>query len=154
MQDLAGFSLVNLNWGPCPQKRMSSRFISLLSSAAFKKPGPFADFEKVKGKVLPKSWTYSLLRTILYKGYVFRFKKVTSCGIVVHSCFGFSLGTSFVCSRQVFWGLRSQTSSGISTNAVISLSWHSSGLLGIHSIILQYWNIEKRALSNFAFQYC
>ena len=28
---------------------MSSRLVSLLSSAPFKKPGPSADFEKVKG---------------------------------------------------------------------------------------------------------
>ena len=34
--------------GPCPQKRMSSRLVSLLGSAPFKKPGPSADFEKVK----------------------------------------------------------------------------------------------------------
>ena len=32
--------------GPCPQKRMSSRLVSLLGSAPFKKPGPSADFEK------------------------------------------------------------------------------------------------------------
>ena len=34
---------------PCPQKRISSRLVSLLGSAPFKKPGPSADFEKVKG---------------------------------------------------------------------------------------------------------
>ena len=34
---------------PCPQKKMSSRLVSLLGSSPFKKPGPSADFEKVKG---------------------------------------------------------------------------------------------------------
>ena len=31
---------------------------------------------------------------------------------------------------------------------------HWSGDLWCHTVILQYWNIEKRALSNFAFQHC
>ena len=38
---------------PCPQIRMSSRLLSLLGSAPFKKPGPSADFEKVKGGRYP-----------------------------------------------------------------------------------------------------
>ena len=36
--------------GPFPQKRMSSRLLSLLGSASFKTSGPSADFEKVKGE--------------------------------------------------------------------------------------------------------
>ena len=40
--------------GPCPKKRMSSRLVSLLGSTPFKKPGPSADFEKVKRGELPK----------------------------------------------------------------------------------------------------
>ena len=36
------------------QKGMSLRLVSLLGSAPFKKPGPSADFEKAKGRTLPK----------------------------------------------------------------------------------------------------
>merc|ERR1711911_483597 len=50
-----------------------------------------------------------------------------SLGTMVHSCLGVSLGTSLVTNLQVFWGLRSQTSSGTSTRVAVTLSWHSSG---------------------------
>jgi len=50
-----------------------------------------------------------------------------SWGTVVHSSLGFRLGTSLVTRRQVFWGLRSQVSSGTSTSVSTVLSWHSSG---------------------------
>ena len=50
--------------GPCPQNRMSSRLVSLIGSAPFKKPGPSADFDKVKGRELPKRDTdHSVLKT-------------------------------------------------------------------------------------------
>ena len=58
-------SLVNL-LGPCPQKRMSSRLVSLLGSAPFEKPGPSADFENVKGgRYLKECGMSSLLEYIL-----------------------------------------------------------------------------------------
>ena len=38
----------------------------------------------------------------------------------------FLLGTSLVTSLPVFWGFRSQTSSGMSTRLSTCLSWHSS----------------------------
>merc|ERR1719278_2449443 len=50
---------------------------------------------------------------------------------MVHWCSGLSLGTSLVMNRQVFWGLRSQTSSGTSTSEAITLSWHSSSLVDV-----------------------
>ena len=52
--------------GPCPQNRISSRLVSLLGSAPFKKPGPSADFEKVIGGMLPKRDTN--LELILFWG--------------------------------------------------------------------------------------
>ena len=52
--------------GPCPQKRMSSRLVSLLGSVPLKKPGPSADFEKVKGGSLPNRDTD--LELILFWG--------------------------------------------------------------------------------------
>ena len=54
------------------------------------------------------------------------FSVQVSFGIIVHWCSGFSLGTRRVMNRQVFWGFRSQTSSGTSTSEAITLSWHSS----------------------------
>ncbi|TRY68925.1 hypothetical protein TCAL_15161, partial [Tigriopus californicus] len=50
-----------------------------------------------------------------------------SCGMMVHSCSGLSLGTSLVWNLQVFCGFKSHTSSGTSNKEVMVLSWHSSG---------------------------
>merc|ERR1712117_572603 len=50
-----------------------------------------------------------------------------SLGTMVHWCSGFSLGTSLVMNLHVFWGFKSQTSSGTSTREAITLSLHSSG---------------------------
>ena len=60
----------------------------------------------------------------------------------MHSCFGLRLGTSLVTSRQVFCGLRSQLSSGTSTNVSTVLSWHSSGP----------WKIRSRSKPDFQFK--
>ena len=50
----------------------------------------------------------------------------TSLGMMVHSWAGFNLGTNLVWNLQVFWGFKSQTSSGTSIREVMVLSWHSS----------------------------
>ena len=62
---------------------------------------------------------------------VSNFKWHVSFGMMVHSCFGCSFGTNLVWNLQIFWGLKSQTSSGTSINDVTVLSWHSSGPVSV-----------------------
>ena len=62
---------------------------------------------------------HSVLRGFFWISGVLNFRLQVSLGTTVHSCFGSRLGTNLVTRRQVFWGFKSQTSSGTSTKESI-----------------------------------